>query len=48
MVERQGDLALAGEQLRRSAKQIGMITARGKIDTEEMLDVLFHSFCIGK
>jgi tRNA modification GTPase len=42
IVEHQGDLALAGEYLRRSA------TARGKIDTEEMLDVLFRSFCIGK
>ncbi|KAI9554383.1 hypothetical protein GHT06_019655 [Daphnia sinensis] len=48
IIEQQGDLALAGEQLRRSAKQIGSITARGKIDTEEMLDVLFRSFCIGK
>lgn len=43
-----GDLALAGEHLRQSSKQIGCITARGKIDTEEMLDVLFQSFCIGK
>lgn len=43
-----GDLALAGEYLRRSSNQIGSITARGKVDTEEMLDVLFRSFCIGK
>jgi tRNA modification GTPase len=48
IVEHQGDLALAGEYLRRSANQLGSITARGKIDTEEMLDVLFRSFCIGK
>jgi tRNA modification GTPase len=48
IVEHQSDLALAGEYLRRSAKQLGSITARGKIDTEEMLDVLFRSFCIGK
>lgn len=48
IVEHQGDLALAGEYLRRSANQLGSITARGKIETEEMLDVLFRSFCIGK
>ena len=48
ILEQQGDLALAGEYLRRSAKQLSSITARGKIDTEEMLDVLFRSFCIGK
>ena len=48
IVKHQGDLALAGEYLRRSARQIGSVTARGKIDTEEMLDVLFRSFCIGK
>lgn len=48
IVQHQGDLALAGEYLRRSAKQFGSITSRGKIDTEEMLDVLFRSFCIGK
>jgi len=46
IVERGGDLALAGEQLRKAAKQIGSIT--GRIYTEEMLDVLFRSFCIGK
>ena len=46
IVKRSGDLALAGEQLRKAAKQIGSIT--GKIYTEEMLDVLFRSFCIGK
>jgi len=46
MTKREGDLALAGEQLRKAAKQIGSIT--GKIYTEEMLDVLFLSFCIGK
>ena len=46
ILQRDGDLALAGQRLRQAAKQIGHIT--GRIDTEEMLDVLFRSFCIGK
>lgn len=46
IVKRNGDLALAGECLRKAAKEIANITAR--IDVEEMLDVLFRSFCIGK
>ena len=41
-----GDLALAGHRLRMAARQIGYIT--GRIDAEEVLDVLFNSFCIGK
>lgn len=45
---RNGDLALASDALRKVARQIGSITASGRINTEEMLDVLFQSFCIGK
>ena len=48
LCQEQGDLALAGEQLRKAARQIGYITTGGKIGTEEVLDVLFGSFCIGK
>jgi len=48
MIDNNGDLALAGEQLRKAARQIGHITTSGRIGTEEMLDVLFGSFCIGK
>lgn len=48
MVKHEGDLALAGEFLRKAARQIGYITTGGRIETEEMLDVLFQSFCIGK
>ena len=42
----EGDLALAGQKLRLAARQIGYIS--GQIENEEMLDVLFRSFCIGK
>lgn len=48
ILERNGDLALAAEVLRKVARQISSITASGRIETEEMLDVLFKSFCIGK
>lgn len=48
ILDRRGDLALAGEHLRQAAKQISLITISGRIDTEEMLNVLFQSFCIGK
>ncbi len=37
---------LAGEDLRYAATQIGRIT--GKIDVDDILDVIFSSFCIGK
>jgi tRNA modification GTPase len=39
-------LDLAAEELRLSATELGRIT--GKIDVEEMLDVIFRDFCIGK
>ncbi|KAF0311284.1 tRNA modification GTPase GTPBP3, mitochondrial [Amphibalanus amphitrite] len=41
-----GDLALAAEQLRLAARQIGELT--GHVGAEEILDVIFSDFCIGK
>jgi tRNA modification GTPase len=41
-----GDLVLAAEQLRLATREIGKIT--GRVDVEELLDVIFADFCIGK
>lgn len=40
------EIELAAEDLRLAANEIGKIT--GKIDVENILDVIFSSFCIGK
>nr|XP_006001679.1 PREDICTED: tRNA modification GTPase GTPBP3, mitochondrial isoform X3 [Latimeria chalumnae] len=40
------DLVLAAEQLRFAQRHLGKIT--GKISVEEILDVIFRDFCIGK
>jgi tRNA modification GTPase len=40
------DLVLAAEELRLAARSLGRIT--GRIDVEDVLDVIFSSFCIGK
>lgn len=40
------DVVLATEGLRYAIKSIGRIT--GQIDVEEVLDVIFSDFCIGK
>ncbi len=40
------DLELAAEDLRRAALEIAKIT--GRIDVDDILDVIFSSFCIGK
>ena len=40
------DVVMAAHQLRKAARQIGKIT--GKITSEEILDVVFRDFCIGK
>jgi tRNA U34 5-carboxymethylaminomethyl modifying GTPase MnmE/TrmE len=37
---------LRAEHLRRAAEAIGRIT--GRIDVEDLLDVIFREFCIGK
>ncbi|XP_052255643.1 tRNA modification GTPase GTPBP3, mitochondrial-like isoform X4 [Dreissena polymorpha] len=40
------DFVIASEALRRVLREIGKLT--GKITTEEILDVIFRDFCIGK
>lgn len=40
------NIELAAEDLRMTAREIGKIT--GKVDVENILDVIFSSFCIGK
>ncbi|XP_053406289.1 tRNA modification GTPase gtpbp3, mitochondrial-like [Mercenaria mercenaria] len=41
-----GDIVLASEALRCALKEIGKIT--GRISSEDILEVLFRDFCIGK
>ncbi|MGE5539752.1 MAG: tRNA uridine-5-carboxymethylaminomethyl(34) synthesis GTPase MnmE [Gemmatimonas sp.] len=40
------EVELAGEYLRRAARALGVIT--GEIGVEDVLDVIFREFCIGK
>ncbi len=40
------DSVLAAESLRLAARSLGQIT--GRVDVEDVLDVIFSSFCIGK
>ena len=40
------DTVLAAESLRQALRQVGKIT--GKVSSEEILDVIFRDFCIGK
>lgn len=40
------DFAIAAHHLRSSLRCIGQIT--GEVSTEEILDVIFKDFCIGK
>jgi tRNA modification GTPase len=40
------DLVLSAEHLRRALKWMGLIT--GHVTTEQVLDVIFRDFCIGK
>jgi tRNA modification GTPase len=37
---------MAAEDLRLAARSLGRIT--GRVDVDEILDVIFHEFCIGK
>lgn len=39
-------LDLAAEELRSAIRQLGRIT--GKVSVEDILDVVFRDFCIGK
>ncbi len=41
-----GEVEFRAEDLRRSGDALGRIT--GKLDVEDVLDVLFAEFCIGK
>ncbi len=41
-----GDVTLAAEDLRLAATALGRIT--GRVDVEDLLDVIFSEFCIGK
>ncbi|OCT59212.1 tRNA modification GTPase GTPBP3, mitochondrial isoform X1 [Xenopus laevis] len=43
---REQDLVLAAEELRISHRELGAIT--GKVGVEEILDIIFRDFCIGK
>jgi tRNA U34 5-carboxymethylaminomethyl modifying GTPase MnmE/TrmE len=40
------DVVLGAEELRYAAQAIGKIS--GLVDVEDVLDVIFHQFCIGK
>ncbi len=40
------DIVLAAQQLHIALRQIGKIT--GQVSSEEILDVIFRDFCIGK
>jgi len=42
----QTPLDLACEELRTASSELGRIT--GKVDVEDLLDVIFRDFCIGK
>ncbi|XP_039910281.1 tRNA modification GTPase GTPBP3, mitochondrial, partial [Hirundo rustica] len=41
-----GDLAVAAEQLRVARRELGRIT--GHVGAEEVLDIIFRDFCVGK
>ncbi|XP_032567552.1 tRNA modification GTPase GTPBP3, mitochondrial [Chiroxiphia lanceolata] len=44
--ERPRDLALAAEQLRLARRELGQIT--GHVGAEDVLDIIFRDFCVGK
>jgi tRNA modification GTPase len=45
--EKEGDpLEVRAEMLRRAGDAIGRIT--GRVDAEDLLDVIFSEFCVGK
>ncbi|NXM75201.1 GTPB3 GTPase, partial [Serilophus lunatus] len=44
--ERRRDLALAAEQLRLARRELGRIT--GHVGAEDVLDIIFRDFCVGK
>lgn len=46
VAERSDDLVAACEELRVSLQELGAIT--GRVSVEQLLDVIFRDFCIGK
>lgn len=44
--ERRRDLGLAAEQLRLARRHLGRIT--GHVGAEDVLDIIFRDFCVGK
>ncbi|XP_033926719.1 tRNA modification GTPase GTPBP3, mitochondrial isoform X1 [Melopsittacus undulatus] len=44
--ERRSDLGLAAERLRLARRHLGSIT--GHVSTEDVLDIIFRDFCVGK
>jgi tRNA modification GTPase len=42
----EGASELAAEDLRLAARELGRIT--GRVDVEDILDIVFEDFCIGK
>ena len=45
-VGRSGQEELIAEELRLAARALGRLT--GRVDVEDVLDVIFRDFCIGK
>ncbi len=45
-MESSGDLAIMGHHLRAAVRELGHVT--GKIHSEQILDIIFADFCIGK
>ncbi|XP_071104655.1 tRNA modification GTPase GTPBP3, mitochondrial-like [Haliotis cracherodii] len=45
-LEQDTDVVLSAHQLRKAARELGKIT--GKITSEDILDIIFKDFCIGK
>jgi tRNA modification GTPase len=41
-----GDTVLVAQQVRKALRHIGKIT--GHVSTEQILDVIFKDFCVGK
>jgi len=44
--EERTDIVLAAEELRNAVKSVARITS--KVDVEDVLDLVFSEFCIGK
>ncbi|MBV1885894.1 MAG: tRNA uridine-5-carboxymethylaminomethyl(34) synthesis GTPase MnmE [Parvibaculaceae bacterium] len=46
IIEGQGDEVFAAEEIRLAVRSLGRLS--GRVDVEELLDVVFRDFCIGK